>query len=98
MADSLSRIESLRLPVEDDLGMLVDKQALDEQLKRILNDSATPLKLRKILLGPDHHPVSCEISGEGIRPYVPLELRETIFKIFYSPAHPGPRITDRLIR
>lgn len=98
VADALSRIESLRLPVEFDLGELANKQSTDEQLEVLLNSKNTSLKLSRILLGPNHHPIYCEFSSETIRPYVPGELRKTIFKIFHKPAHPGPKISDRLIR
>lgn len=54
--------------------------------------------MKAIQWGPAHTTVFCEITGETIRPYIPVSLRELVFGLFHRPAHPSERITDRLIR
>lgn len=98
VADPLSRVEDLRLPVEISLKELAEKQLGDSELTE-LNTSTSPcLKLIKLQWGPTHTSVFCEMSGEALRPYVPGVLRERVFDLFHKPAHPGPRVTDRTIR
>lgn len=48
VADSLSRIDSLRLPIEFSLGELAEQQKNDEQIELIYNTPDHPLKLKKI--------------------------------------------------
>lgn len=98
VADSLSRIDALRLPLEFDLNELAQQQAIDEQLVEIKNSADHPLKLKKIQWGPDNVQIECEFSAEAIRPYVPKSLRQRVFHIIHNPAHPSARVTDRLIR
>lgn len=98
VADSLSRIDALRLPLEFDLNELAQQQTLDEQLVAIKNCPEHPLKLKRIQWGPDNVQVDCEISGETIRPYVPESLRYRIFRMLHNPSHPSARVTDRLMR
>ena len=50
VADSLSRVESIRLPVEINLNELAEKQEADEQLKDIRESSDYPLTLKR--MGP----------------------------------------------
>lgn len=98
VADSLSRVDSLRLPVEFDLCELAQQQEVDEQLETIKNAPEYSMKLKKIQWGINHTSIYCEISGESIRPYIPVKLREKVFRLFHEPAHPSAKISDRLIR
>lgn len=98
VADALSRMDALRLPLEFDLNELAKHQAADEQLNEIKTSHDHPLKLRKIQWGPENVALECEISGETIRPYVPKSLRERVFRMVHHPAHPSAKVTDRLIR
>ena len=47
-ADSLSRVESIRLPVEIDLNDLAAKQETDEQLKAIRESPDYPLSFKRM--------------------------------------------------
>ena len=78
VADPLSRIESLRLPVEISLKELAEKQESDPDLKLWKQSTDPPLKLIKIQWGPAHTSVQCEMSGEVIRPFIPASLRATV--------------------
>lgn len=98
IADSLSRVDSLRLPCEIELFELARHQKDDPQLPNLLNSSTTSLKLKRLILGSDHSEVFCEISGEAFRPYIPITLRRKVFNLFHTPAHPSAKITDRTIR
>lgn len=98
VADSLSQIDSLRLPVEFNLNELAELQKSDEQLKLICDNLNHPLKLKRIQWGPDHTTVYCEITGEAIWPYIPDNLHDRVFHMFHNPAHPSGKITDRTIR
>lgn len=98
VADSLSRIESIRLPTEISLGELAEQQRSDDELKQLLSNPNKSIALKKIIWGSDHHEIYCEISGESIRPFIPRSLTETVFKIFHEPAHPGAKASVRLIK
>ncbi|XP_076278431.1 uncharacterized protein LOC143208168 [Lasioglossum baleicum] len=98
VADALSRVDALRMPLEASLEDISEGQAADGQLKLICASSDHPLKLKKLLWGPEHIPIYCEISGEAIRPYIPGNLRRAVFNLFHNFAHPGAKASDRLIR
>ncbi|KAG5319823.1 TF29 protein, partial [Pseudoatta argentina] len=38
------------------------------------------------------------LTGEAIRPYIPASLRDRVFHLFHDAAHPGSKVTDRIIR
>ena len=86
------------MPVEIDLKDLAAKQEADEQLKAIRGSPDYLLSLKRIQWGPAHTTIYREITGEAIRPYTPESLRKSVFNLFHKPAHPGPKVTDRLIR
>lgn len=98
VADSLSRIDSLRLPCEMELLELARHQKDDPQLPQLLKSTTTSLKLKRLILGSDHSEIFCEISDEAFRPYIPVALRRKVFDLFHAPAHPSAKITDRIIR
>lgn len=98
VADSLSRIASLRLPCDIELLELAKHQANDPQLSNLLKSSNSSLKLQRLILGTNNSQIYCEISSESFRPYIPIALRQKVFNQFHSPAHPSGKITDRTIR
>ena len=98
VADTLSRVESVRLPTEFSLIELAQAQVAKDELQSIIKDASCSLNLRKIQLGPDHTSVYCDLTDEALLPYMPASLRERVFRLFHEPAHPGSRITDRVIR
>lgn len=98
VADTLSRIESIQLPLDFSVKDLAALQDNDDQLKSICVSSDHPLKLKKLQWGPDLVSVYCELSGESIRPFIPVSLREKVFHQIHDPAHPSGKVTDRMIR
>ena len=77
---------------------LAQAQKDDEELKNLLKSPNCSLKFQKMVFGEDHHAIFCNITGESLRPFIPAPLRERIFKLYHFQAHPGAKVTDRLIR
>ena len=98
VADSLSRVDSVRVPTEFSLLELAQAQTDDDELKSLITDPKCSLNIRKIQWGPEHTSVYCDLTGETLRPVIPSPLRERVFNLFHSPAHPSARVTDRVIR
>lgn len=98
VADSLSRIEALQLPVDIELVELARLQSEDTELKHLRTSSNSSLKLKRFVWGSPHTELYCELSGESIRPYIPLPLRKRIYDMFHEPAHPSAKVTDQIIR
>ena len=45
----------------------------------------------------DNLQIFCEISTANPRPFVPVDLRFTIFSFFHKMSHPGKKATSRLV-
>ncbi|XP_011636560.1 uncharacterized protein LOC105426858 [Pogonomyrmex barbatus] len=97
IADSLSRIQALRLPCEIELLELAELQKNDPELPRLLTSTTTLLKFKELIFGSDNAHIFCEMSGESFRPYIPVSLRKKVFDMFHAPAHPSAKVTDRTI-
>ncbi|CAB0029843.1 unnamed protein product, partial [Trichogramma brassicae] len=97
-ADPSACIGAISLPLKLPLNELTAAQANDDELRGLLKDPAPPFKLCKVVWQPSNQQIFAEVSAERIRPYVPGPLRFKVFDIFHGLAHPGPRITDKLIR
>ena len=54
MADSLSRVETIRLPMEWSLIELAEAQKEDKQLGDLINNPDMSINLKNIQWGPDH--------------------------------------------
>ena len=91
-------VDGIRLPMDFSLSSLSTQQAADEQLQEVIDSSEHPLKLRKLVWGPDSVPIYCEVSGEAVRPYVPQNMRKSLFDFYHNPAHSGPKVMVKLIR
>ncbi|KAL7289042.1 hypothetical protein TKK_0016996 [Trichogramma kaykai] len=97
-ADDFIRVDAFALPTTLTLEALSTQQASDEQLQQILADPNFPLKLTRHRWGDQVLPIYCSLVNDTIRSYVPESMREAVFKIFHSPAHPGPAATNKIIR
>ena len=101
VADALSRIETNALHSDNSVPPIIDFTALaaaqqhDTELQQ-LQSSPTSLKLQSIPV-PTSTTLVCDMSTGLPRPYVPSELRHTVFNTFHSLSHPGIRATQRLI-
>ena len=98
VADSLSRVESIRVPTEFSLLELAQAQSDDNEIRNLVTDPNCSLTIRKIQWGPEHTSIYCDLTGEALRPIIPLSLRGQIFQLFHNQAHPSAKVTDRVIR
>lgn len=96
VADSLSRIESISLPIIVSLEDLATRQKDDEELTSLLTSSS--LKLQKLILSGSTSPIYCDCSTVNIRPYIPQVLRRRIFDVVHGLSHPSGRSTCKLIQ
>lgn len=85
-------------PSEINLPELARAQEVDEELKTFLKDPKSSLVLKSFNWGTDHTPLICDVSGESLRPFVPKPFPRKIFDLFHNPAHPGGKVTDKIIR
>ena len=98
MADSLSRIEAIRLPTEIELSEIAQQQEQDEELRSIRESPEFPFSMKRLQWRPTHITLYGEMIGEAIRPYIPASLRDRVFHLFHDAAPSGPKVTDRVIR
>lgn len=96
VADPLSRVGAIRLPVEIELNELADLQNGDAELKSLRESSEFSKSWKQIQWEPTHTTLVCNIGDEVIRPYIPLALRKRVFQLFHDTAHPSAGVTDRL--
>ena len=89
--------QDICLPTEYSPNELVQAQANDDEVKKIIKDMDCSLNFRKILCGSYYMSVYCNLTGEALRLYIPSPLREFVFCLFHNPAHPSSRNTDRVI-
>ena len=87
VADSLSRVDSIRLPTEFSLLELARAQAADDELKTLLSQNSTSLNLKKIQWGSDHTTLVCDLTGAALCTFIPLSLRRRVFDLFHKQAH-----------
>jgi len=97
VADCLSRIAQINMPIVVSTEDLATHQKEDEELKSILNSNSSSLDLKELRCGNDDTTLYCDISGNDIRPYVPQCLRRQIFNVVHSVAHPSIRTTQKLL-
>uniref|UniRef100_L7LZ63 RNA-directed DNA polymerase n=1 Tax=Rhipicephalus pulchellus TaxID=72859 RepID=L7LZ63_RHIPC len=95
-ADALSRgpVNAISLPSGVDFTTLTTAQRSDGELKRLLTSPTSALKLQ--WLAEPTGSVCCDMSTGRARPFVPSNLRRSIFDLLHSLAHPGIRATQRL--
>ncbi|XP_039309916.1 uncharacterized protein K02A2.6-like [Solenopsis invicta] len=100
VADALSRIESVSMPIIVSLDELADYQKEDEELQDLLSSNSS-LQLRnlfflvQLILSGSTSPIYCDCSSELIRPYVPKSLRKRIFDVVHGLADPSGRSTAK---
>lgn len=94
VADTLSRIEEMELPVT--LDTLAKAQASDTELSQYLKEG-TSLRLQKQELPDSSLSLYCDISTQTPRPFVVEALRKPVFDSLHSLSHPGPNATAKLI-
>ena len=79
-----------------DFNTIAAAQQHDPELQQ-LQSSPTSLKLQPVPVPASNSTLLCDMSTGSPRPYVPSELRHTVFDAFHSLSHPSIRATQRLI-
>ncbi|XP_067615063.1 uncharacterized protein [Eurosta solidaginis] len=98
VADTLYRAFEVNAIYNTELNfkILQTEQQKDDDLNQLVSDSQY-LNLKRISIPILNFNISCETSGETPRPFVPSNLRKTVFDILHGIAHPGTIATRRLI-
>ena len=97
VADALSRVDAVMMPVIVDTEELAQQQATDEELQRELESSSSSLKLQKFLLPETNTTLYCDCFQDNVRPFVPVTLRHRVFDMVHGMSHPSGRATRRQI-
>lgn len=98
VADALSRIRTIDMPVIVSTQELAESQKDDEELNLLVEPpSSTSLQLLGLRVDGTDTVVFCDISGSNIRPYVPTTLRKRIFDNTHNLSHPSGRETRNRI-
>ena len=98
VADALSRIETNALHSNDSVTPIIDfntiaaAQQHDSELQQ-LQSSSTSLKLQPVPIPASNSTLICDLSTGLPRPYVPSELRHTVFDALHSLSHPRLIVT-----
>jgi len=95
VADALSRIETIDMPIIVTTDELYQEQQTDEELQTLLK-SKTALSLKKLRLDDGEKAIYCDVTDQ-IRIYVPTTLRRRIFDTVHKVSHPSGRVTKKMI-
>lgn len=93
VADALSRIEEITFTSTMDYNQLARQQQTDEELAKL--KTKTTLKFATVNLPGVTLPITCEMTTEQPRPYLPTSFREAAFKALHELSHPGIRNTRK---
>nr|XP_034194541.1 uncharacterized protein LOC117610820 [Osmia lignaria] len=77
VADALSRLDVISMPVVVGTEEIADMQETDPELSRILEGS-TALCLKPLKVDGSESMVFCDISTDNLRPYIPEALRKRV--------------------
>jgi len=95
VADALSRIKAINMPMVITTDELYEEQQKDEELQTLLN-SKTALTLKKLRLDDGEKTIYCDVTDQ-IRIYVPTSLRRKIFVVTHKASHLSSQITRKMI-
>lgn len=94
VADTLSRIEELKLPV--DYTALVKAQESDNELQMLLKHGSS-LKLEKVQFNDTDYHIYCDTSTPHPRPFITPAFRRQAFDSVHQLSHPGAKATTKLV-
>ena len=80
VADALSRLDVISMPVVLSTTELAEEQSKDPELTQVLH--STVLQMKKLKIDSSNETVFCDISTETIRPYVPVVLRRKSLTVY----------------
>ena len=93
VADAFSRVEAISLLDYDELAKL---QNMDIELQDLLK-SETSLNLQLISIPGTKTKIFCDISKNIPRPYIPKDLRKSVFNGLHNLSHPGSKASTKLV-
>lgn len=95
VADTLSRIEEINCPTIDykEMGQA---QNQDDDLFKAKDDS--DLSLRQMIIPGTDTSLRCDISTGHVRPFVPMEMRNTVIQNVHNICHQGVAGTTNTIK
>lgn len=97
VADCLSRIEQIDMPIIVTTEDIAKYQEDDEELKNLIDSNSSSLKLKKLRCDDQDTQLYCDVSGKDVRLYIPLQLRRQVFNVVHNLAHPSIRSTQKII-
>lgn len=95
VADTLSRVETITV-LPEIYEELAAAQETDEELKKFLKGT-TSLRLQQLNLPGAFKPIYCDTSTPYVRPFIPQQMRRSIFDAVHNMAHPAKRPTLKQI-
>ncbi len=100
VADALSRINinslSMDTPSLINFNDLAEAQLTDADLQSLKTNSSS-LKFQDTLLPNSTKRITCDVSTDTHRPYVPKDFRHAVFLSLHELSHPGIRATQQLV-
>lgn len=98
MADTLSRIEEVTITTAISFNDIYEAQQQDQELQQLLtNPTNTSLALQQLQIPESDQRIWCDVTTKSIRPYIPQQLRKTIFQATHNLSHPSGRATAKQI-
>lgn len=95
--DSLFRINEITMPIALSAQLIHEEQEQDDELKQLLVDSDSSLKLQRLSID-NETAIFCDTSSGYIQPYLPKSLRCRAFNSVHGLTHPGTRVTCRQLK
>ncbi|CAK9799789.1 Transposon Ty3-G Gag-Pol polyprotein [Anthophora quadrimaculata] len=99
VADSLSRISAIDLPILITTEEIIEEQQKDQQLQDILQEptQCAKWKLQKVTIEDTKTHIYCDKYNNRIRPYIPKTIRRRIFEAVHNLSHPSARSSKKII-
>jgi len=97
VADALSRLETISLPIIVSADDLATAQEKDEKLQQLLKTDTSSLQLKKLRLEDSDKTLYCDVSQDEVCLYEPKELRKRILQMVHGLSHPSIKATRKTI-
>lgn len=76
---------------------MAEAQETDPELKELLENKDTALSLKRCTAFDGKTSLYCDVSTNAIRPFVPKSYRKQVFDAVHNLAHPGIKVSRKLI-
>lgn len=98
VADMLSRVDEIAMDKPLDYVKLHALQQIDEELRDLLSGKIkSSLMLSPYIFPGLNLSIFCDTSTGKLRPFIPKDLRRTVFNMLHNMAHSGGRTTLKLV-